>query len=231
MKYRILAVIAVLVFVFNLSVAAEGYEYNISVNSNFTVAKSNDDLTAVAEKLNMTTDELNSYFNQNGIIYLAISNDGKTQIRLSEFTDNFSSAVGDISLLDKDALDEFVNAVSDDGDNAADIITTGDRKYIRTKSTLKDSGGTYTVTQYVTICNNKTFYFSGYNEGDDTSDVIKSAFESFSIDETTSSTPNLKLYNALIIVGIALFSTISVIMIIGIIKAKKIKRKALDIAQ
>lgn len=220
MKYRILAVIAILLAIFNVNVAAASYEYHISPGVNFTSAQSGDDLTDIAEKLNMTTDELNSYFNQNGLLYLAVSDDTKTQIRLSAFTDNFSSAVGDISQLDQEALTEFVNAVSDGGDNTADVITNGDRKYIFTKNTLKDSGGTYTVTQYITICNNKTFYFAGYNDGDDTSAEVKSAFESFSVNEVLPAPANFELYSTLIIGGIVLFSIIAVVMILGIIKAK-----------
>lgn len=205
---------------FSITASAASYEYTISPGENFTSAQYGDDLTDIAKKLNMTADDLNSYFNQNGLIYLAVSRDTKTQIRLSAFTDNFSSAVGDISQLDNQALTEFVNAVSEDRDNAADVITNAGRKYICTKSTLKDSGGTYTVTQYITICSNKTFYFAGYNEGDDTSAEIKSAFEGFRLNQKQIQAEDYTTQFVFIIIGVLIFSTISVIMILGIIKSK-----------
>lgn len=221
MKIRIIAVAAALLLLLTLNVSAASYEYTISPGTDFTSVQYGDDLSDISQKLNMTTDELNSYFSKNGLLYLAVSDDTKTQIRLSAFTDNFSSAVGDISQLDQEALAEFVNAVSDDGDNTADIITNGDRKYICTKNTLKDSGGTYTVTQYITICSNKTFYFAGYNDGEDTSPEIKNAFESFYLTEKQEQTKDYTLPLIYIITGIIVFTVIAVIMIVGIIRNLK----------
>lgn len=227
MKIRIIAVAAALLLLLTLNVSAASYEYTISPGTDFTSVQYGDDLSDISQKLNMTTDELNSYFSKNGLLYLAVSDDTKTQIRLSAFTDNFSSAVGDISQLDQEALAEFVNAVSDDGDNTADIITNGDRKYICTKNTLKDSGGTYTVTQYITICSNKTFYFAGYNPGEDTSDEVTEMFKSFQLQETTAKPQvtieqkeKLTRQSFFINCGVVLFGIVAIISIIGIIKLK-----------
>ncbi len=218
MKYRILAVIVILVALFSINVSAATYEYSISPSDNFTTAQHGDDLTEISQKLNMSADDLNSYFNKNGLIYLAVSDDAKTQIRLSAFTDNFSSAVNDIAYLDDVGITEFVNAVSEDAQNPAVTIINNDRKFVCVKSTHKDSGGIYTVTQYITICNNKTFYLAGYNEGEDTSADITAAFESFYLSEKEMPTPNYTLPIILIIIGITVFLTLAVLMIIGIIR-------------
>lgn len=221
MKYRILAVIVILLALFSINISAASYEYTISPGDNFTSVQYGDDLTQVSQKLNMSADDLNAYFNKNGLLYLAVSDDTKTQIRLSAFTDNFSSAVGDISQLDKEALTEFVNAVSDGGDHTAEIITNGDRKYICTKNTLKDSGGTYTVTQYITICDSKTFYLSCYNEGEDTSNEINAAFQSFRLTENAEHAQDDTLPLISIIAGIVVFSVLAIFMVIGIVKTTK----------
>lgn len=220
MKYRILAVFIILMLLLTITVSALDYEYTISLDSGFTTAQSGDDLTEISQKLNMTTDDVNAYFNKNGLLYLAVSDDTKTQIRISAFSDNFSSAVNDISQLNDDALHEFMSAMGEDGENTCEIVVNNGRKYIKTKDTLKDSGGVYTVTQYITICSNKTFYFAGYNDGEDTSEAVKTAFESFLINEVLPTSPNFTLYSTLIIGGIIVFSVIAIIMVLGIIKPK-----------
>lgn len=218
MKYRILAVIVILLALFSINISAASYEYHISPGADFTSVQYGDDLTEISKKLNMTTDELNTYFNQNGLLYLAISDDTKTQIRLSAFTDNFSSTVSDIAYLDNQQLNEFMNAVSDTDDSAVCVLSNNERKYIQVKNTLKDSGGIYTVTQYITICNNKTFYVSCYNEGNDTSAEVQAAFESLYLNETSPPQTDYTLPIILTVVGIVVFSAIAIIMIIGIIR-------------
>ncbi len=222
MKIRILAVVAILLMLISVYVCAAGYEYTLSPGEQFTSVNYGDDLSEIANKLNMTTDELNSYFNKNCLLYLAVSDDSKTQIRLSAFTDNFSSAVVDISLLDENGLREFKEAVSDDNERAFYTESADGRKFIAVKNTLQDSGGTYTVTQYITICDSQTFYLSCYNEGEDTSAEINAVFKSFSLNSVQTEQPDNSL-NILIIVGIAVFSIIAVIMIIGIIKTQSKK--------
>lgn len=225
MKYRILAVIVVLLAIFNINVSAASYEYHISLGANFTSAQYGDDLTQISGKLNMTADQLNTYFNKNGLVYLAVSDDAKTQIRISAFTDNFSSAVSDISLLDDETLNEFMNAVSNADDGTVCVLSNNERKYIQVRNTLKDSGGIYTVTQYITICDNKTFYVSCYNDGEDTSSEVQTAFESLHINAISPQKSNYTLPSVLTIVGIVVFSAIAIIMVIGIIKSNTLTKK------
>lgn len=201
-----------------ITVNASNYEYSIDISDNFSSVKNGEDLTAVSQKLNMSTDELNAYFNKNGLIYLAVSDDAKSQIKISEFTDNFSSAVNDMSELDETALNEFRSAIDNNNSGNAKVVLNNDRKFISVKSTRIDSGGTYTVTQYITICNSKTIYFAGYNEGTDTSGEILSAFESFQIQEIPVATRSFAVPTVFIFVGIVVFLAIAIIMIIGILK-------------
>lgn len=221
MKYRILAVVLILLSLLSINIGAASYEYNISPDNDFVSVQYGDDLTEISQKLNMSVDDLNAYFNKNGLLYLAVSNDTKTQIRLSAFTDNFSSAVSDIAYLDTAALNEFMSAVSEDDEANCEIVVNNDRKYIAVKDTLKDSGGVYTVTQYITICSNKTFYLAGYNEGEDTSPEIKAAFESFCIEATKPSVQSFTVPTILIIAGIVIFSALGIFMVIGIVKTAK----------
>lgn len=227
MKYRYLIAIVSILALLCVSVYAAQSEYTISTGDDFISAKYGDDLDAVAEKLNMTPQDINSYFTKNGLIYLAVSSDNKTQVKISAFNDNFSSEVIDISYLDEVGLAKFVDAVSEDSDTPAQIVENNGRKYLCVKNTLSDSGGIYTVTQYITIFDGKTFYFSGYNPGEDTSDDITTVFNSFQLQDTTSQTPKsveqqtrLNRQYILVNCGVVLFGAVALISIIEIIKSK-----------
>jgi len=226
LKTKFLAVIIAFILLLNLNVCAASYEYTIATNDNFTSARSGDDMSAVAKKLNTTSDKLNVYFNENCLLYLAVSDDAKTQIRLAAFADNFSSAAGDISYLTNTQLEEFINTLSVEDENDCELIENRGRKYIVIKDSLVDSGGEYTVTQYITICADRTFYLSCYNQGDDTSDEVKEMFESFEINITQNQKNTFNYLEALILTGILLFSILSIVMIIGIVKS--IKRKGTE---
>ena len=216
MKYRILTVIIVLLTILNMNVSALGYEYSITPSDNFTFAKQGDDLTKIAKKLNMTTDDLNKYFSDNKLIYLAVSDDVKSQIKISVTEDEFSKKVNDISLLDDNALNNFAKSLSSD----SSIVTNNDRKFVLVNDTHKDSGGIYTVTQYITICDGKTFYFIGYNDGKDISKEITSVFKTFTLNQQQSGSADNNVFSIVIIIGIVVFGMVAIIMVIGIIRLK-----------
>ena len=229
MKNRILAIIVIALIIFNtftVSAATVNYEYSISPGSDFIAVEYGDDLTRISQKLNMTADELNTYFNKNGLLYLAVSNDTKTQIRLSAFTDNFSSAVDDISLLSDEQLHDFIDAVSDQTENSCEVVICDGRKYIAVTDVLKDSGGVYTVTQYITICSGQTFYLACYNDGEGTSSQVRSIFENFSLKTVTVQNDGSYIFLKILIgTGILIFAAISVVMITGVIKSLRKNRE------
>ena len=209
-------------------VNASGNKFDISTVDNFISARSGDDLTEVAKKLNMQPEDLNSYFSKNGLLYIAVSLDGKSRVKISSFTDNFSSEVGDIAYLNDAVMTEFINSISDSAEHPAQIIENNGRKFLCLKNTLKDSGGVYTVTQYVTIFDNKTYYFAGYNPGDKTSDEITTMFKNFNFKETapaisneTNQGSNFNKQYLLINCGVVVFSAVAIISMIGIIKHYK----------
>lgn len=218
MKIRILAVITALMLLFSLTVNATSYEYNISPGEDFTCVSYGDDMTDIAQKLNMTADELNAYFNKNGLLYLAVSDDTSTQIRLSAFTDNFSSTVCDISHLNEEQLNEFMNSISDNVETDCTITDNNGRKYVTVTNTLNDSGGVYTVTQYVTICDSKTFYLSCYNNGTETSEQVKNIFNNFSLNSVTTEKSGFDIKFVFIVAGIVIFLGLAVVTVISIIR-------------
>ncbi len=217
MKYRILTVIIVLFAFLNMTVSALGYEYSITSGDNFTYAKQDDDLTQIAKRLNMTAEELDKYFSDNKLIYLAVSDDAKSQIKISVSEDNFSKKVSDISMLDDQSLLEFAKSF---GKDASSIVTNNERKFVLVKNTLKDSGGIYTVTQYITICDGKIFYVTCYNDGTDVSKEISNAFSTLKLNPLSAESNDFDILSIVIIVGIIVFSAVAIIMVVGIIRLK-----------
>lgn len=217
MKTRIFNIFIILITVLLLSAATVSQDFFIALGDEFVSVQSGDNLDTVSQKLSLTTAQLKSYFDD-GLLYLAVTDDGKTQIKISAYTNNFSSEVVDISNLDDQMLYKFADTIDDKSASPATIVSNRDRKYVCIKDVHKDSGGIYTVTQYVTICNKKTYHFVAYNDGEDTSDLINSAFESFEI--ANQQMPSSKYTPKLIIImiGIVLFSIIAIVMVVGIIK-------------
>lgn len=218
MKNRIFNILVVLIMVLLFTAGVSGNEFSISVGREFISARPGDNLDAVSQKLSMTTGELNSYFTENGLLYLAVTDDTKTQIKISTYCDNFSSEASDIANLNDEMLNSFAEAVGKKSNSPATIVLNGDRKFVCVKEVHKDSGGVYTVTQYITICNNKTYYFVGYNDGEDTSTQIKSAFENFEVINRQKAAVDYTPQMILIMAGIVVFSIIAIIMIVGIVK-------------
>ena len=100
---------------------------------------------------------------------------------------------------------------------------------------MNDSGGFYTVTQYITIFDSKTFYFAGYNPGEDTSNEVTAMFNSFQLQKPVSETPKLieqqeKINQQYLFIncGIVIFGAVAIVSIIGIIKAKTNTNKESD---
>ena len=170
----------------------------------------------------MTEDELNTYFNQNGIEYFAISKDTKSQIKISTFSNDFSKQVSDISLLDDTALAEFTKTFNASTNN---IINNKDRKFICLIDTKEYSDGVYTITQFITICDNKMVYFTGYNNGEKTSQEITAAFNTFKLTHpsTSDTTTNFTLWIVLSIIGVVVLSIAAILIILSIIKFKNAK--------
>ena len=196
--------ISVIIMLSGFTAHAESNEFNITVPDSFTVARKGDSLDGVARNLQMDTAKLSEYFSKNGLVYFAVSADTKTQVRLSEFSDNFSSQVVDICYLKENELNEFIKAVG--GENSNELVQNGSRKFVKIQSTLTDSGGDYTVTQYITIANGKTYYLACYNEGSGESAQINEIFKSFSLSSLQTAAEEMKVKMPWYIAGIALFS-------------------------
>lgn len=155
-----------------------GSGFNIEVDNSFAVATKASEVDTVAERLSMEKEEVAAYFKQNALKFIAVSEDTKTQIRISRFADNYSSDVYDTQNLTDEQVGEMVSLYGADSQSAS-IIESGERKYAKIVDVLEDSGGVYTSTQYVTIAGGRTYVITCYNPGDTTSAEVEDIFSTF----------------------------------------------------
>lgn len=183
------AVAAILIF----SGFKGGNGFTIEVSNSYAVATKASEVDIVAARLNMEEDAVASYFKENELVFIAVSSDGKTQIRISRLTDDFSSAVYDAeNLTDKQAA-QMISLYSESYDTA-DVIESGGRKFAKTAETLKDSGGVYTATQYVTVGGGETYVISCYNAGNGTSAEVEDIFSTFALEDMSTRINNYDKY-------------------------------------
>ncbi|MBO7520331.1 MAG: hypothetical protein J6T73_06085, partial [Clostridia bacterium] len=117
------AVAAILIF----SGFKGGNGFTIEVSNSYAVATKASEVDIVAARLNMEEDAVASYFKENELVFIAVSSDGKTQIRISRFADNFSSAVYDAQNLTDEQIDEMVSLYGADAESSS-IIESDNRK-------------------------------------------------------------------------------------------------------
>lgn len=180
MKKRTYLLLFLIVSVFIMCGFKGGNGFDIEINNSYAVATKSSEVDTVAERLNMEESIVKSYFTKNALKLIAVSSDGKTQVRISRFTDNFSSDVYDAENLNDKQTSQMISLYSSSYDTAT-VIESDGRKFAKTVGLLKDSGGEYTVTQYVTIAGGGVYVITCYNPGRGTSEEIENIFSTFTV--------------------------------------------------
>ena len=225
MKLRIFCVIAAIICLLSFNVSAEESRiFEMDVPEEYSVLYAGEDAESMATKLNMKTSELESYMGENGLLMIALSKDRAYQIKISEEETEFSQLTQDISVLDKEALNEFSQTITSKNNSPFEYVTNSGRQYVKFSETLKDSGGDYTATQYVTVCEGKIYRFCFYNSGLQESEQADEMFSRFKLlGFEAKKLP--EWVGIALIFGIAIFASVSVAMVFGIIKQRKISKE------
>ena len=224
MKLRFICIVTVLICLLSFNVfAADSQAFELELSKDYNTLYLGEDATSMAKRLNMDTKELKSYMEENGVLMIAVSKDRSRQIRVCEEETEFSSLAEDISAIDKETLSEFAQVVTSDNNSEFEYVTNNDRKYIKFSSVLSDSGGSYVMTQYVTICKGRIYRFCFYNSGKTVSSEADEVFADFKLlGFEESKLPGW--LSVVFVLGIAAFTALSVAMIIGIIKEKRTEK-------
>lgn len=194
--------------------------YTAKLASDFVVAKNGDDLTEIATVLGMTEDALEKFIDENGVLFVAADVSNSVQVRLSKHKTEFSTLAGDISLLDDNGVEELADSISSQKGNFS-VDSSNGREYIKSVRNLSDSGGKYVSVQYTTVMDGYIYQLSVYaaqGSADDTADKI---FKGLVLYPQGSEKAVPVLWTVGFAVLIALFTTLFVVALVGLIKNRK----------
>ncbi len=194
-----------------------GSGFTIEIDDSFAIATKASEVDSVAERLGIERDIAVSYFKQNDLKLIAVSENTKTQIRISRFADNFSSSVYDAENLSDEQIAEMVSLYG--GENkTTEIIESDGRKFAKIVEVLEDSGGVYTCTQYVTVAGGRTYIITCYNPSDSTSKEIEDIFSTFTARDMTTRLDRYSFRKKWIVPGVIIMCAVVGVSVIGICK-------------
>ena len=219
MLKKILIFISVLCIVLAVPVSAKSAAFSIKAEDEFWVSGEN--LEKVCEILGISENEFSEYCSENGIKYLAVNSDNTKQITLKTKADDFSSAVINISTFSDDKILSLLPDIVGIENIRGEIVSLKGQKFVKVQLKSSDSGGEFTLTEYITVADRQTYILSFYTaKGEDTS-YIEKTFESFEceafISEGTNSTV-LDLLKYILPVAIVIFTLVCGVLIFTIIK-------------
>lgn len=217
MKKRLLCTVLFVAFMFTITVFG-GAKVAVTVGSEFK-----DDTDDVAEILGMSTEELNNYCSENGIIYTAVNEKNTKQIRISAVKSKFSENVGNISLLEDSSILSLAPEMTGLDKSQCEIAENGGQKFIRTEETLSDSGGEYTLIRYITVADEQIYTLAFYTAKDESTDYTKTVFESLKSPDFLTDTSENKSGFALVAV-ICVLSLAAVAVIVSFVLEAKFRR-------
>ncbi len=200
------------------TVLAAEKEVSVDVDKSYTSAYKGESLDDVAKAVGMTADELESYFDKNGVLFLAANKDNSIQVRISSYENEFSELVGDLSALSEAEIKQVADELKTSDQAEYRLYNTKKYKFILFSELLTDSGGQYISEQYITAKDGKIYQISIYMLGHTSFYPSNEILESFVINTDDASFP--LWLAALFVIGIAAFVSLAAVMVIGIIKEK-----------
>ncbi|MBR5922347.1 MAG: hypothetical protein IKZ59_00995 [Clostridia bacterium] len=162
-----------------------GNGFSIETGDEYAVATNSSDVGDVAERLGMKEKEVTSYFTGNSLVFIAVSKDKKTQIRISRFEDDFSRKVYDTEKMSDEQIIDMMSLYSESS-GVVKAVESGGRKFARTMQVSKDEGGKFTATQYVTVASGQIYIITCYNPGVGASEEVNKIFSSFSVNDISA---------------------------------------------
>ena len=220
-KRIICAVSAVLMLTASVFAASDSIE--ITAPKDFYSYKSGGSAEDTAKVLGMTADELESYCNENCIVFLAVNKDNTKQIRVSLAESAFSSSIGNLSNLSEDKIRLLITDIT--GSDSGELIDKNGQSFIKTTQTLSDSGGEYSVINYVTVADKKDCVLSFYTASGTSTAYTEEVFNTFSSDGFYKEKSEKSKFSFVIIAAIVLLALGSAYIIFTLVRDIKKERK------
>lgn len=209
------------VLICSITVFAENHGFYIEVPQTFEGIYKEEISDVFAKKVNMTKPELEDYFGKNNIVFLAVGEGNKSQIKVSIFEDDFSRNTENLSVYSDKDVKKLGKQLVNDTSLSFKLYTENFKKYIMISENSKDSGGEFTATQFITVANGKIYNISFLNSGKEFDSSNLKILKSFKINDESKPSKVPVLVTIIIAVGIAGLSAVIVFMILGINKDRK----------
>lgn len=207
---------SIILFFSCISASAKSAEdFSITLPDEYITAFHDDNKSDIADAVGISADEVDDYFQKHNLKFLSVNKDNTSQIKLSVLEDDFSKKIISFNNLNNENILKLANSLFtgsyEQVSNGVKIVENNGIKFLKYKENLSDNGGEYTVTQYVTVYNSKTYRLSVFVTGEEQSDLSDTVFNSFSLKQNSDAlSPLVKIF---IIVGIVIFAVIIVLSI------------------
>lgn len=172
----------------------------------------------IAEILGETTDTLDNYCYNNGIIYLAINEKNTKQIRVTENSTAFSESVGELTGLSDDKIAALAPEIAGSGFHTETVTQKSGRKFIKATALSEDSGGKFTLIQYITVTSKKKYIISIYTAAGENTDYAEKVFSSFSFGNVAVKKPEKKPYGYIFMALTAIFALFGAYIVYTLIR-------------
>lgn len=209
-----------------VSVFAATADIEITAPKDFYSYKSGQSAKETAKILGTTENELENYCDENGILFIALNKDNTKQIRVTVTESAFSGSIGNLSNLSDDKITALIPDIT--GAVSGELTEKGGQRFIKTARTLSDSGGEYSVINYVTVAAKKDYVLSFYTATGAGTDYIKEVFESFSSEDFYKQADNKSNFGFVIIAAIVLLALGSAYIIFTLVRDIKNDRENND---
>lgn len=216
--FKRLICIAAAIAVSALSVFADGTGIKINAGKEFTVLSSGKNEKELASILGITENELIGYCRENSIEYLAVNRDNTKQIRLSVNQTEFSSAVINFSNLSDENIAAVVPDIVGVSNVKCETADKNGQKFAKVRLSSSDSGGDYTVSQYITAANKKLFILSVCTAADKDADYADEIFEGFDSEDFNHTKSTKNGYNGIIVGAIAVLVCVCAFVTVTLIR-------------
>ena len=198
--------IAAIIFaVLTLSLTLSAAEITENPGKEFLVYGDKQSNEKIAEILEETTDTLDNYCYNNGIIYLAVNEKNTKQIRIYENSTAFSESVGELTSLSDDKIAAFTPEIVGEGFHTETVTQKSGRKFIKATALSEDSGGKFTLIQYITVTSKKEYTLSFYTASGENTDYAEKVFSSFSFGNVAAKKTEKKPYGYIFMALTAVF--------------------------
>lgn len=216
--FKRLICIAVVIPVLILSVFAADTKVKINAGKEFTVLSSGKNEKELASILGITEDELISYCKENSIEYLAVNRDNTKQIKLSVKQTEFSSAVINFSNLSDENIAAVIPEIIGVSNVKCETADKNGQKFAKVRLSSSDSGGEYTVSQYITVANKRLFILSVCTAADKNTDYADEIFEGFDSEDFNHTKSTKNGYNGIIVGAIAILVVVCAFVAVTLVR-------------